>query len=211
MSFANHFVRALVPVALVATPAAAPAATSADLAKVQAHLNTVSSMTADFVQTDGKGRSLRGTLQLKRPGRIRFEYAKGANMLLVADGSKLTFIDYDVGQKNHWDVNKTPLGLLLTAKPNVKQDGGDRPRQGPARSGRPRARPAAPPLRVADPGLHPFELGARRAAALRLDRGRPAAEADDGQAVQRALQRRRAGKRVPLHRAQEAPVKKRST
>ena len=121
MTFANLFVRALVPVALVAVPAAAPAASAANLAKVQAHLNTVSSMTANFVQTDGKGRSLRGTLQLKRPGRIRFEYAKGANMLLVADGSRLTFIDYDVGQKNHWEVNKTPLGLLLTAKPDVKR------------------------------------------------------------------------------------------
>lgn len=119
MSFANSFARALAPIALIAAPTAVAAAPSGELAKVQAHLNSVSSMTADFVQTDAKGRSLRGTLQLKRPGRIRFEYGRGANMLLVADGSRLTFIDYDVGQKSSWAVNKTPLGLLLAARPDV--------------------------------------------------------------------------------------------
>lgn len=121
MNFTNVFARALVPMAVIAAPSVALAAPSGDLAKVQAHLNTVSSMTANFVQTDGKGRSLRGTLQLKRPGRIRFEYARGANMLLVANGSQLTFIDYDVGQKSSWAVNKTPLGLLLAAKPDVRR------------------------------------------------------------------------------------------
>jgi len=121
MSFANVFARALVPMALIAAPTAAPAAVSADLAKVQSHLNSVSTMTGNFVQTDAKGRSLRGTLQLKRPGRIRFEYARGANMLMVANGTQLTFIDYDVGQKSSWAVNKTPLGLLLAAKPDVRR------------------------------------------------------------------------------------------
>lgn len=119
MSFANSCARALAPMALIAAPTAVAAAPSEELAKVQAHLNSVSSMTADFVQTDAKGRSLRGTLQLKRPGRIRFEYGSGANMLLVADGTRLTFIDYDVGQKSSWAVNKTPLGLLLAARPDV--------------------------------------------------------------------------------------------
>ena len=121
MSFANSFARALVPMAVIAAPTAVMAAPSGELAMVQAHLNTVSSMTANFTQTDGKGRTLRGTLQLKRPGRIRFEYARGANMLLVANGSTLTFIDYDVGQKSSWAVNKTPLGLLLAARPNVRR------------------------------------------------------------------------------------------
>jgi hypothetical protein len=29
-------------------------------------------MTADFVQTDSRGRSAAGTLKLKRPGKVRF-------------------------------------------------------------------------------------------------------------------------------------------
>jgi len=117
MSFSMNFARALAPVALVA--AAVPAqAQSSDLGKVQAHLKAVQSMTANFVQTDAKGRSARGTLQLKRPGRIRFEY-QGQKVLLVGNGSKLNFVDYEVGQKSSWDLNKTPLGILLSDRPDV--------------------------------------------------------------------------------------------
>lgn len=119
MSFSTYFARALMPVALVAAAVPAAAAESADLAKVQAHLTAVQSMTANFVQTDAKGRSARGTLQLKRPGRIRFQYG-GGELLLIADGSRLTFIDYQVGQKSSWALNKTPLGILLAATPNLK-------------------------------------------------------------------------------------------
>ena len=123
MNFSTLFARALVslaaPAALVAAPAPAVAAESADLAQVQAHLKAVQSMTANFVQSDARGRSARGTLQLKRPGRIRFEYT-GGDLLLVANGSRLTFVDYQVGQKSSWDLNKTPLGMLLSVNPILK-------------------------------------------------------------------------------------------
>jgi outer membrane lipoprotein-sorting protein len=74
MTFSTAFARALAPVALAAAAAPAAAAPqSADLAKVQAHFAGVQSMTAAFTQTDARGRSAAGTLQLKRPGRVRFQ------------------------------------------------------------------------------------------------------------------------------------------
>ena len=85
---------------------------------VRAHLQATDSMTANFTQTDSKGQVLNGTLQLKRPGRIRFDYGK-TNILVVADGKKLSFIDYDVGQKSSWDLNRTPLGVLLSSNPDL--------------------------------------------------------------------------------------------
>ena len=119
MSFPTTLARALAPLAIVALAAPAQAQTG-DLAKVQAHLAAVQSMTANFVQTDSRNRVARGTLQLKRPGRIRFQY-EGNDLLLVGNGSKLTFVDYEVGQKNSWDLNKTPLGILLSASPDINR------------------------------------------------------------------------------------------
>ena len=119
MTFSKDLARALAPVAVVAMAAPA-AAQSGDIAKVQTHLSAVQSMTANFVQTDAKGRSARGTVQLKRPGRIRFQYS-GNDLLLVANGSRLYFLDYSVGQKSSWDLNKTPLGLLLSANPDINR------------------------------------------------------------------------------------------
>ena len=130
MAFPTAFARAIAPVAIVAAAAPAPAASSADLAKVQAHLQGVQSMTASFVQTDQRGRSQRGTLQLKRPGRVRFAYT-GGDLLLVADGRNLHFIDYQVGQANRWPLNKTPLGVLLSGNPNLKSRAQVLPSQDP--------------------------------------------------------------------------------
>jgi len=106
-----------VAIATLATPA--DAKTSGELAQVEAHLAASQSMTAQFVQTDNKNHQLSGTLQLKRPGRIRFEYGRGANMLLVANGKTLTFIDYEVGQKSSWAIAKSPLSVLLSGKPDL--------------------------------------------------------------------------------------------
>ena len=96
MSFAINLARWAIPVALIAS-APAMAAESPDLAKLKAHLSSVQTMTAKFTQTDAKGRVETGTLQMKRPGRVRFEYS-GGDVLLVADGKRLTFLDYQVGR-----------------------------------------------------------------------------------------------------------------
>jgi outer membrane lipoprotein-sorting protein len=119
MNFVTYFARALVPVAIVATAAAAPAATSGELKSVESSLAATQSMTANFLQTDGKGRQMAGTLSLKRPGKIRFAYGGGVNMLLVANGSTLNFIDYDVGQKSSWPIAKSPLAVLLSPNPDL--------------------------------------------------------------------------------------------
>jgi outer membrane lipoprotein-sorting protein len=76
-------------------------------------------MTADFVQTDQRSRSAAGKLQMKRPGRVRFEYGSG-DLLLVANGRTLTYVDYQVGQKSSWPLGRTPLGVLLSSSPNLK-------------------------------------------------------------------------------------------
>ena len=119
MNFVSNVARALVPVAVLATAAAAPAATSGELAAVESSLAATQSMTANFLQTDGKGRQMAGTLSLKRPGKIRFAYGGGVNMLLVANGSTLNFIDYDVGQKSSWPIAKSPLAVLLSPNPDL--------------------------------------------------------------------------------------------
>jgi outer membrane lipoprotein-sorting protein len=101
----------LVP--FLAAPAMAMAAPSADLSLVQKHLQAVKSMTADFAQTDRSGKVLTGTLTLKQPGKIRFQYEKGVPILIVADGKSLWFLDYSVGQKQRWPIGGSPLAILL--------------------------------------------------------------------------------------------------
>ena len=122
MAFPTLFARALAPAAAIAVLAVPAQAQSAgELKQVEQHLAGSQSMTAHFVQTDSKGRQLSGNMQLKRPGRIRFEYGSGANMLLVGNGKTLTFLDYEVGQKSSWAISKSPLSVLLSANPDLSR------------------------------------------------------------------------------------------
>jgi len=113
MRFTKSIARALLPIAIAVAGTAASAADSPDLAKLKAHIGSVQTMTASFVQTDARGRSAAGTMQLKRPGKVRFQYGSG-DLLLIADGRSLIFLDYQVGQKSSYPLSKTPLGALLS-------------------------------------------------------------------------------------------------
>ncbi|MCA1749494.1 MAG: outer membrane lipoprotein carrier protein LolA [Parasphingopyxis sp.] len=101
---------------------AAPVAAQADaLSQVERHLDAVGTMRANFVETNRAGRSVRGVMYLKRPGKIRFEYEEGVNMLVVSDGRALTFVDYDVNQVQRWPIGDSPLSILLNPNRNLSR------------------------------------------------------------------------------------------
>ena len=98
--------------AALAAPAAVVAQGGSSLAKVSSHLRAVDTMTANFSQSDRRG-VLNGTITLKRPGKIRFQYQKGVPLLIVGDGKALNVIDYQVRQVQRWPIGNSPLGILL--------------------------------------------------------------------------------------------------
>ncbi len=103
---------------------AAPAAAQADRRdQVVAALRAISTMKADFVQTDRNGQSLRGVLTLKSPGKMRFEYERGVNMLIVSNGRSLSIVDYDVDHVQRLPFSNSPLGALLDPKRDAKRYG----------------------------------------------------------------------------------------
>jgi outer membrane lipoprotein-sorting protein len=110
---------AAVPVAMLVPQAPVVAQASSPLTQVTAHLKAVSTMVASFSQTDRKGRTLTGTMTLKRPGKLRFQYQKGVPMLIVADGRKLNMIDYETGRVDGWPIGNSPLGVLLNPNPDL--------------------------------------------------------------------------------------------
>lgn len=101
------------PVVLAAAPA--------PLATVSQHLAAVSTMTADFTQTDRGGKIVTGKLTLKRPGHVRFQYQKGVPLLIVGDGRALTMIDYSVKQVSRWPVGNSPLSVLTNPRADLSR------------------------------------------------------------------------------------------
>jgi outer membrane lipoprotein-sorting protein len=105
---------------------AAPAlaqSNSASLDRAVAALRGISTMKADFTQTDRAGRSASGTMTLKRPGKIRFDYGRDSDLLVVSNGRSLYMVDYEVNQVERWPIKNSPLGALLDPSRDVKQYG----------------------------------------------------------------------------------------
>jgi outer membrane lipoprotein-sorting protein len=115
-------VSAPVALSLLPSPAQAQAARG-DLDKAVAALRGITTLKADFIQTDRSGQRLPGVLTLKNPGRIRFQYGPGIPMLIVSDGRALTMIDYEVRQVQRWPIGNSPLGALLDPKRDVSRYG----------------------------------------------------------------------------------------
>jgi outer membrane lipoprotein-sorting protein len=101
------------PQASLSAPSAAP------IDQVAAHLRAVDTMTANFAQTDRRGQTLTGTVTLKRPGKVRFQYQPGVSMLSVADGGRLNMIDYEVKRVESWPIGNSPLSVLLDPNQNL--------------------------------------------------------------------------------------------
>jgi len=96
-----------------------PDAGQADINQAVAALRAIDTMHADFIQTDANGGRLTGTLTMKRPGKIRFQYQPGVPLLIVSDGNALTMIDYEVRQVQRWPIRNSPLGALLDPNKDV--------------------------------------------------------------------------------------------
>ncbi|MGV2494927.1 LolA family protein [Pelagerythrobacter aerophilus] len=110
------------PAAFLAIPTPVAAA-EGDLDRAVAALRGISTMKANFTQTDRKGQTVSGEMTLKRPGKIRFQYEDGVPLLLVSNGKSFTMIDYEVNQVERWPISESPLGALLDPNRDVKKYG----------------------------------------------------------------------------------------
>ncbi|MBX7514210.1 outer membrane lipoprotein carrier protein LolA [Qipengyuania sp. GH38] len=111
-----------IPASFLAAPAPVEAA-AGDLDRAVDALRGISTMKANFVQTDRNGQSVSGVMTLKRPGKIRFEYEKGVPLLVVSNGKSMYMVDYEVSQVQRWPIKNSPLGALLDPSRDVKRYG----------------------------------------------------------------------------------------
>lgn len=109
------------PAAIAPAPLAAQSASELDT--VVNALRAISTMRADFTQTDRQGNVASGVMTLKRPGKIRFDYGKNSDFLVISNGKSLYVVDYEVSQVERWPIKNSPLGALFDPERDVKRFG----------------------------------------------------------------------------------------
>lgn len=110
-----------------APAAPAPAATvptspQAALARVNAYLNGIDTLTANFLQYSGDGRQATGSLYVKRPGQLRFQYNPPSTLEIVADGRSVAIRDKKLRTQDVYSIGQTPLKFLVQDRVDLARD-----------------------------------------------------------------------------------------
>ena len=115
----NRRTAILAPLALLVLGRPAVAA-PIPLGALSDYLNGLGTVTSDFTQINGDGTITTGRLFIRRPGRVRFEYAPPDKSLVIAGGSTVAIFDAKSNQPpEQYPLTRTPLNLILAANINL--------------------------------------------------------------------------------------------
>lgn len=113
----NRRTALLAPLALLAFSLPARAA-RISLQAISAYLNGLTTAEADFRQLNSDGSVSVGRVFIRRPGRVRFEYAPPDRNLVLASGDQVAIFDGKSNQPpEQYPLKRTPLNLILA--PNI--------------------------------------------------------------------------------------------
>ncbi|MAN56878.1 MAG: outer membrane lipoprotein carrier protein LolA [Paracoccus sp. (in: a-proteobacteria)] len=83
------------------------------LNEISRYLNGLTTATSDFTQVNPDGTMSTGTVYIRRPGRVRFEY-NNDKTLVVASGGNVTVVDpKSNGGPQQYPLSRTPLSIIL--------------------------------------------------------------------------------------------------
>lgn len=115
----NRRTAILAPLALLALGAPAQAA-PISLGELSNYLNGLTTVETDFTQVNADGSIATGKLFIRRPGRVRFEYAPPDKSLVIAGGQQVAVFDGKSNQPpEQYPLSRTPLNLILAANINL--------------------------------------------------------------------------------------------
>ena len=93
---------------------------SAELLRIENYLNNIKNLSADFIQ-ESEGSLVEGKFYLARnkesSGKMRIEYSSSPKILIVVNGSVLSYYDVELDEISHLSTNKTPASFLT--RPNI--------------------------------------------------------------------------------------------
>lgn len=105
----------------LALPLAA-AAQKLPLNQISGYLNKLQTAKGEFTQINGDGSISTGTIYIKRPGKVRFEYNPPESALVIAGSNTVVIFDTKSNQPaESYPLSRTPLSIILARNVNLGQ------------------------------------------------------------------------------------------
>lgn len=95
-------------------------AQKASLPQLSAYLNGLKTAKGSFTQINSDGTLATGTLYIRRPGRVRFEYNPPEKSLVMASNGSVAIFD-PKGDAESYPLSQTPLSIILADKVNLSR------------------------------------------------------------------------------------------
>jgi outer membrane lipoprotein-sorting protein len=106
----------------LSTVSAPASAGEISLDEMSRYIKSIKSAKSTFTQINANGSIDTGTLYIKRPGKIRFEYDAPNNALVLASaGAVAIFGPRKTSAPQQYPLRRTPLGILLNRKVDLKR------------------------------------------------------------------------------------------
>lgn len=83
------------------------------LRRLENYLDGITTMKADFLQVASTGDVAQGTFYMRRPGKLRIDYAPPSPVLIVADGHRLIYYDKELETVNMVPIEDTMAAFLV--------------------------------------------------------------------------------------------------
>lgn len=105
-----------------ATPRGAPATQEEAIERLNAYLNSFTTLQGNFTQVGANGRRLQGRLYIQRPGKMRFDYAAPVTTEVIADGTSVAIRDRRLATQDVYSIGQTPLKFLVRERMDLNRD-----------------------------------------------------------------------------------------
>ncbi|MCT4553910.1 MAG: outer membrane lipoprotein carrier protein LolA [Pelagimonas sp.] len=117
--------RRIATLAVTLIALAAPAkADKLSLNEISAYLNTIQTASSDFTQINGDGTISTGTIAIKRPGKVRFDYNPPERALVLASAGSVYILDRKLNaQPETYPLRRTPLSIILARNVDLAEAG----------------------------------------------------------------------------------------
>lgn len=118
------FLRTLMAPLLLVALALPAAAQQVSLSALSKYLNDFTTATGEFTQINSDGTISTGQIYIHRPGRIRFEYNKPDDSLIIAGGGQVAIFDAKSNTgPEQYPLARTPLSIILARNVDFNRSG----------------------------------------------------------------------------------------
>ena len=92
------------------------------LNQLENYLNQLDNISSQFIQSSTNGSEETGKILISKPGKLRIEYKKSKEFLIVADGMWLHYFDTELNEIQSVIIEKSPAWILLKKNIDLKND-----------------------------------------------------------------------------------------